>query len=124
MENPAIVYLYLYLAIADKDFSEAELDLILEKLKRNPAFQGMDITRFVHDIHQNFLQLPYDSVLIYLENYMAEIALSDEEKLHIIKDLEEIMEADGVIRKEEMQAFHRIKKYLIPGSGYQFRASA
>lgn len=124
MENPAIVYLYLYLAISDKDFSESELDLILEKLKDNPAFQGMDLSHFIQEVHQNFMQLPYDSVLIYLENYMSEIALTDSEKRHIIKDLEDIMEADGVIRKEEMQAFQRIRKYLIPGMGNSFRASA
>lgn len=124
MENPAIVYLYLYLAIADKDFSDSELNLILSKLKDNPAFQGMDMGRFISEIHQNFLQLPYDSVLIYLENYMSEIDLTDAEKRHIIKDLEEIMEADGVIRKEEMTAFQRIRKYLIPGSDNQYRATA
>lgn len=124
MENPAIVYLYLYLAISDKDFSESELELILDKLKHNPAFQGMDISKFIHEVHQNFTQLPYDSVLIYLENYMAEIDLSDSEKRHILKDLEDIMEADGVIRKEEMMAFQRIRKYLIPGMGNSYKASA
>jgi len=114
MDNPAIVYLYLYLAIADKDFSETELNLILEKLKHNPVFQGMDLHEFIHDIHQNFSKLPYDSVLIYLENYMTEIEFTDAEKIRVIKDLEEIMEADGIIRKEEMLAFQRIKKYLTP----------
>ena len=124
MENPAIVYLYLYLAIADKDFSETELSLILDKLKRNPAFNGMDLGEFIHEIHDNFVKLPYDSVLIYLENYMSEIALSESEKRHVLKDLEEIMEADGVIRKEEMQAFQRIKKYLAPGNENHYRESA
>lgn len=124
MENLAIVYLYLYLAISDKEFSDSELELILTKLKRNPAFQGMDVDQFIKEVHENFLQLPYDSVLIYLENFMAEIALTDSQKSHIITDLEEIMEADGIVRKEEMMAFQRIRRYLIPGSGYPYRASA
>lgn len=125
MENPAIVYLYLYLAISDKEFSESELQLILEKLKHNPAFQGMDISKFIGEVHQNFLQLPFDSVLIYLENYMSEINLSEAERTHIIKDLEDIMEADGVVKKEEMMAFQRIRKYLTPPISNQgFRASA
>jgi hypothetical protein len=42
----------------------------------------------------------------------------------VINDLEEIMEADGVIRKEEMMAFQRIKKYLSINHNYQYRASA
>lgn len=125
METPAIVYLYLYLAIADKDFSDKELKLIVAKLKKNPSFQGMDTEQFVSDIHQNFMRLPFDSVIMYLENYMAEAALSDSEKERVVHDLEEIMEADGVIRKEEMMAFQRIKRYLMPGFGqHQYRASA
>lgn len=124
MENPAIVYLYLYLAIADKDFSETELNTIIAKLSRNPSFQGMDTAQFVGDIYQNFIRLPFDSVLIYLENYMSEITLSDSEKQTVIRDLEEIMEADGIIRKEEMMAFQRIKRYLLPAFPQQLRASA
>ena len=124
MENPAIVYLYLYLAIADKDFSETELNTILSKLKLNPSFQGMDTEQFIGDIYQNLMRLPYDSVLIYLENYMSEVSLSDSEKQAVIHDLEDIMEADGVVRKEEMMAFQRIKRYLTPSFPLQLRASA
>jgi uncharacterized tellurite resistance protein B-like protein len=112
MENPAIVYLYLYLAIADKDFSEEEAQLILAKLKENPVFEGMDTAHFIDDVYKNFLKLPHDSVMGYLENYMMEINLTETEKAKIIKDLEDIMEADGIVRKEEMDAFQRIKKYL------------
>ena len=112
MENPAIVYLYLYLAIADKDFSEEEAQLILSKLKENPAFSGMDAASFIDDVYNNFPKLPHDSVMGYLENYMMEIDLTEAERTQIIKDLEDIMEADGVVRKEEMLALQRIKKYL------------
>ena len=124
MENPAIVYLYLYLAIADKDFSETELNTIISKLKMNPTFQGMDTEQFIGDMYQNFMRLPYDSVLIYLENYMSEVTLTESEKQSVIHDLEDIMEADGVIRKEEMMAFQRIKRYLTPSFPQQLRASA
>ncbi|HPI12209.1 MAG TPA: hypothetical protein PLK63_14290 [Catalimonadaceae bacterium] len=124
MENPAIVYLYLYLAIADKEFSEKEASIILSKLKKNPAFAGMDTGCFVDDIYQNFLRLPFDNVMVYLENYMMEVKLTETERTSVINDLEEIMEADGVIRKEEMMAFQRIKKYLAINNNYQYRASA
>lgn len=124
MENPAIVYLYLYLAIADKEFSEKEATIILSKLKKNPAFAGMDTGCFVDDIYQNFLRLPFDNVMVYLENYMMEVQLTETERTSVINDLEEIMEADGVIRKEEMMAFQRIKKYLAINNNYQYRASA
>jgi hypothetical protein len=124
MENPAIVYLYLYLAIADKDFSEQEASIILSKLKKNPAFTGMDASNFIDEIYQNFLRLPIDSVMVYLENYMVDMQLTDTDRTRVIEDLEEIMEADGVIRKEEMLAFQRIKKYLSYGSNYPLRASA
>lgn len=125
MENPAIVYLYLYLAIADKEFSEKEAAIILAKLKKNPAFAGMDTGCFVDDVYQNFCRLPFENVMVYLENYMMEVQLTETERTNVINDLEEIMEADGVIRKEEMMAFQRIKKYLaINGNDYQYRASA
>jgi len=124
MENPAIVYLYLYMAIADKDFSEKEAFIILAKLRKNPAFSGMDTNNFVDEIYQNFLRLPFDSVMVYLENYMTDIQLTEAERTNVINDLEEIMEADGVIRKEEMLAFQRIKKYLSFNGTYQHRASA
>lgn len=123
MGNPAIVYLYLYLAIADKEFSEKEATMILSKLKNNPAFAGMDTVCFVDDIYQNFLRLPFDNVMVYLENYMMEVQLTETERTSVINDLEEIMEADGVIRKEEMMAFQRIKKYLSVNSTFQYRAS-
>jgi uncharacterized tellurite resistance protein B-like protein len=124
MENPAIVYLYLYLAIADKDFSEKEAVMILAKLKKNPAFTGMDMGCFVDDIYQNFLRLSFESVLVYLENYMMEVRLTETERMSVINDLEEIMEADGVIRKEEIIAFQRIKKYLSINHNHPYRASA
>jgi len=113
MENPAIVNVYLYLAIADKDFSEEEVQLILAKLKDNPNFEGMDTADFIDDVYKNFRKLPHDSVMGYLENYMLELDLSGAEKAKIIKDLEDIMEADGIVKKEEMDAFQRIKKYLL-----------
>jgi hypothetical protein len=124
MENPAIVYLYLYLAISDKEFSEKEVDVILAKLKKNPAFAGMDTICFVDDIYKNFCKLPFENVMVYLENYMMEVQLSETERTNLINDLEEIMEADGIIRKEEMMAFQRIKKYLIINNNFQYRASA
>jgi hypothetical protein len=125
MENPAIIYLYLYLAIADKDFSETEASLILSKLKRLPALNGLDTAQFVKDTYENFKRLPFDSIQVYLENYMAETSFSEGERVSLIHDLEEIMEADGVIRKEELLAFQRIKRFLTPGFGIQpFRASA
>jgi hypothetical protein len=112
MENPAIVYLYLYVALSDKDFSSVEADLIVSKLKKNPAFNGMNTNEFIDDIYQNFMRLPFDSVLMYLENYMSEVQLSETEKKSVMSDLEEIIEADGIVRKEELLAFNRIKKYL------------
>jgi uncharacterized tellurite resistance protein B-like protein len=62
--------------------------------------------------------------MVYLENYMMEVKLTETEKTNLINDLEEIMEADGIIRKEEMIAFQRIKKYLIINNNFQYRASA
>lgn len=118
MENPAIVYLYLYLAIADKDFSESEAELILEKLKKIPAYNGMNTIGFIEDIYENFRQLSPDSILVYLENYLSTLQLSEADRKLVIHDLEEIMEADGVVRKEEMQAFQRIKRYLIPATSF------
>jgi uncharacterized tellurite resistance protein B-like protein len=124
MENSAIVYLYLYLAIADKDFSKEELNLIVVKLKNNQAFQGMDTSAFIQEVYQNFLQLPFDAVIQYLENYMMSLDLSPEDRNKVVQDLEEIMEADGVIRKEELLAFQRIKKYLALRNPFPYRASA
>lgn len=118
MENPAIVYLYLYLAIADKDFSESEAQLILDKLKKIPAYSGMNTISFIEDIYENFRQLSPDSVLVYLENYLSTLQLTEAERTTVIHDLEEIMEADGVVRKEEMQAFQRIKRYLLPPTAF------
>jgi len=112
MEHPAIVYLYLYVALSDKDFSNVEADMIISKLKNNPAFNGMNTNEFIDDIYHNFMRLPFDSVLMYLENYMSEVQLSETEKRSVILDLEEIIEADGIVRKEELMAFNRIKKYL------------
>jgi hypothetical protein len=112
MENPVIVYLYLYVALSDKDFSIIEADLIVSKLKKNPAFNGMNTNEFIDDIYQNFMRLPFDSVLMYLENYISEVQLSEIEKKSVMSDLEEIIEADGIVRKEELLAFNRIKKYL------------
>ena len=124
METPAIAYLYLYLALSDKDFSQVEAEMILSKLKNNPAYKGMDTSDFISDVYQNLMQLPFDSILIYLENYMSEVQLSDDEKKTIMFDLEEIMEADGIVKKEEIQAFQRIKKYLTIDFTYPFKANA
>ena len=113
MENPAIVYLYLYVALANKNFSQSKMDLILEKLKLNPSFMGLNTNDFVKDVYNNFIKLPFASVFTYLENYLSEIQLTELERTSVIHDLEEIMEADGVIKKEELLAFQRIKKYLL-----------
>jgi len=123
MENPAIVYLYLYVALSDKDFSTIEADMIISKLKKNPAYNGMNTNEFIDDIYQNFLRLPFDSVLMYLENYMSEVQLSETERKNVMLDLEEIIEADGIVRKEELQAFNRIKKYLTIDVSNPIKAS-
>lgn len=124
MENPAILYLYLYVALSDRDFSQTEVDLILQKLMKNPAYKGINTKEFIQDVYQNFMRLPFDSVLMYLENYISEVKLNDSERISVIHDLEEIMEADGIIKKEELQAFQRIKKYLTIDVSSPIKASS
>jgi uncharacterized tellurite resistance protein B-like protein len=55
---------------------------------------------------------------------MMSLDLSPEDRNKVVQDLEEIMEADGVIRKEELLAFQRIKKYLALRNPFPYRASA
>jgi uncharacterized tellurite resistance protein B-like protein len=74
---------------------------------------GLNTNDFVEDVYNNFIKLPFASVFTYLENYLSEIQLTELERTSVIHDLEEIMEADGVIKKEELLAFQRIKKYLL-----------
>lgn len=124
MQNPSLVYLYLYLAIADKEFSSEEAELIVEKLKRHPGFDGMDMTAFVREVYENFLRLPYDQVLVYLENYMEQLDLREAERNQVLKDLEEIMEADGIVRKEEVQAYQKICRYLRKTEPEPYKASS
>lgn len=116
-QRPQVV-LYLYLATAFSDFQvvEAEMDLIKSKLpllrKKFPDISP-NITEEMYSFLLGQEQEEIRKTVAYICTRDSWTAL---EKKQIVDDLEDIIDADGIIRDLELQMLDVVRNHLLSNS--------
>ena len=103
---------YLYICIGKSDYSlvDEEIDEIIDKLKNKLTDEE---TKNAYEKALKVYNLQSDSEIIsFIKMHTNRFFQSDEERKKVLQDLEDIMEADGIIKDVEMIMYRFIKKTL------------
>ena len=103
---------YLYICIGKSDYSlvNEEIEQIFEKLG---ASLSQEETKKAYDDALKVYNLQSDTDIIsFIKSHTKDFSHCEAEKKKILSDLEDIMEADGIIKDVEMIMYRFIKKTL------------
>ena len=105
-----VIYLYLCIADSDYNITDDEIEEIHDKVSK--TLEGGSYMKTITEVLREFKNhTDYEKTDIINENanlYCKNLSV----KTKILKDLEDIMEADGVIKSVEMIMYRYIKKAL------------
>lgn len=105
-----VIYLYLCIADSDYNISDDEIEEIHDKVSK--TLDGGNYMKTITEVLREFKNhTDYektDIISTYAEKYCKE----EKVKEKILSDLEDVMEADGIIKSVEMIMFRYIKKTL------------
>ena len=103
---------YLYICVGKSDYSlvNEEIEEIIDKLGSKLSKEE---TRAAYDEALKVYNQQSDTdIIAFIKSHTTEFAQSEPEKKQILNDLEDIMEADGIIKDVEMIMYRFIKKTL------------
>ena len=103
---------YLYICIGKSDYSlvDEEISEIIDKLN---DFMPSEESKDVYEKAMKVYNLQSDTEIIsFIKRHTSRFSHSEEEKKKILQDLEDIMEADGIIKDVEMIMYRFVKKTL------------
>ena len=104
---------YLYICVGKSDYSlvDEEIEEIFEKLSEtNP---DEDSIKSAYAEVNKVYNLQSDTEIInFIKRHSSKFVKSEDEKKKILINLEDIMEADGIIKDVEMIMYRFIKKIL------------
>lgn len=103
---------YLYICIGKSDYSlvDEEITEIIEKL--NTSLSSTKAKEAYEKVMKVYNTQTDTEIISFIKNHPADFTKSEEEKKRILQDLEDIMEADGIIKDVEMIMYRFIKKIL------------
>ena len=103
---------YLYICIGKSDYSlvDEEISEIIEKLSgKLPPKE----TREAYDEALKVYNIQSDTEIInFIKLHTKDFFINDDDRKKVLQDLEDIMEADGIIKDVEMIMYRFIKKTL------------
>ncbi len=104
---------YLYLCIADSDFNitDDEIDEIESKLQSS-LLESRDYKAMIEEVLREFKQHTDYEKTAFINDNVKKYCTDDDIKKKIIKGLEDIMAADGVIKSVEIIMYRYIKKTI------------
>ena len=105
-----VIYLYLCIADSDYNISDDEIEEIHGKVSKtlNSGNYMKTITEVLREFKSH---TDYEKTDI-ISSYAGKYCVEEEVKEKVLKDLEDVMEADGIIKSVEMIMFRYIKKTL------------
>lgn len=106
-----VCYLYLCIADADYNISDDEIDKIHEKISRSLK-HGKNYIKIIAEVLNEFKNHTDYERTDFINKNVKKYCIDSNTKSKIISDLEEIMEADGIIKSVEMIMFRYIKKTI------------
>ena len=105
--------IYLYICIGKSDYSliDVEIEEIFEKLGKLDYTED-EKKRTFKEVLKVYNQHTDTEIYDFIKEYNIANPFTVEDKKMILTDLEDIMEADGVVKDVEMIMFRYIKKTL------------
>lgn len=105
------IYLYICIGKSDYNLADEEIETIFEKLN-NSEIPNLNINNIYKDVLK-FHSKQTDSDVVSLIKEQSNIFCKNLSNLNqVLQDLEDIMEADGVVRDVEMIMYRFIKRTL------------
>lgn len=105
--------IYLYVCIGKSDYSliDIEIEEIFEKLEKLD-YEEDEKKRVFKEVLKVYNQHSDSEIYDFIKEYNQANPFNEDDKKMILKDLEDIMEADGIVKDVEMIMFRYIKKTL------------
>ena len=105
--------IYLYLCIADSDYNitDDEIEEIENKLKSN-LLDDRDYTDMIAEVLREYKNHTDYEKTAYISSHVPKYCNDEETKKKIIKGLEDVMAADGIIKSVEVIMYRYIKKTI------------
>lgn len=109
--NHFVVYLYLCIADADYNITDDEVDEIENKLQ-NSLLEGVECKKIISEVLKEFKNHTDYEKTSFISKNVGIYCSTNDIKEKIIKGLEDIMSADGVIKSVEVIMYRYIKKTI------------
>lgn len=107
-----LVYVYVCIAKSDFHLVDEEVSMIVNKLKKHEKYKHLDTENVLHEALAEHASHTEDEMFKHISQYTQKICHTEADKQLLITDLEDIVEADGVVRDLEMTMYRRIKQIL------------
>lgn len=105
-----VIYLYLCIADSDYNITDDEIEEIHGKVSK--TLENGNYMKAITEVLREFKNhTDYEKTDI-IANYASHYCKNEEVRSKILADLEDVMEADGIIKSVEMIMFRYIKKTL------------
>lgn len=104
---------YLYICVGKSDYSivDEEIEKIFTKLGETSDDDELNKAVYT-EVMKVYNQQSDSEIIKFINKHFSQFSESEEEKKFILKNLEDIMEADGIIKDVEMIMYRFIKKVL------------
>ena len=106
-----LVYLYVCIGKSDYSLIDVEIEEIFEKLAKLD-YPEDEKKRVFKEVLKVYNQHTDSEIYDFIKEYNNVNPFTAEDKKMILTDLEDIMEADGIVKDVEMIMFRYIKKTL------------
>ena len=109
----ATLFIYFSLAQTDGLISQQEQDIILKKLNLQDRFTGFNLKPVMDEAIAAIESSTLEERLEYAARYVPMLATNEPDRKQFLKDLEDIMEADGVVKSKELNYYRQIRLLLV-----------
>ena len=106
-----LVYLYVCVGKSDYSLIDIEIEEIFEKLSKFEPNEE-DKKRIFKEVLKVYNQHTDSEIYQFIKEYCTQYGNTEDAKKNILADLEDIMEADGIVKDVEMIMFRFIKKTM------------
>jgi len=106
-----VTYLYVCVALSDYNLADEEVMEIYDKLR--PFNLNEDqIRNLLKEVIKEYSKHSDAESIDFIKKHCSSICQSQQEKEKIFKDLEDIINADGIVKDVELIIYRNIKKIL------------
>jgi uncharacterized tellurite resistance protein B-like protein len=106
------LYVYTCLAQADGDISVDEMEAIIRRLHLRERYLGLDINSLLAQVLAEQRGHSAADMVANLQQACQQLCHTEADRHELMRELEEIMEADGLIKNKEMEVYRLVRAVL------------